>query len=71
MIARDSELERLQACTRMVKKDAPAPPPRETPRESDRLLRPQPPRPIPPRHQPTPTPGLVAYPLMGHRVFKC
>lgn len=46
------------------------PPRSRPPREADRLSRPQPPRPIPPRVRPTPTPGMVAYPLLGARVVK-
>jgi hypothetical protein len=49
---------------------APEPPRQDTTREIDRLLRPQPPAPVPPRYQPPPVPGLVAYPLLGKRVFK-
>ena len=50
----------------------PAPPPAGTApaRESDRLLRPQPPTPIPPRVQVTEPPGLVAKQLLGAKVHK-
>ena len=54
--------------------EQPAPqaePPRETQQsEADRLRRPQPPYPIPPRVLPTTPPGLVAQTLLGARVVK-
>ena len=52
-------------------KHAPASPPRQdATRESDRLQRPQPPAPIPPRVHTAPAPGLLAHALLGNRVFK-
>ena len=47
------------------------PPARETSQsEADRLRRPQPPYPIPPRVVQTAPPGLVAQTLLGARVVK-
>lgn len=54
----------------MVTKDAPTPA-RPTPtRESDRLLRPHPPAPVPPRVHLAPPPKTLAYALLGARVVK-
>lgn len=39
-------------------------------RERQRLLRPQPPPPVPQRAQPTPQTGLLAHGLLGHQVVK-
>lgn len=61
----------------MVKRPLPASPltlPPRAPRpgagEADRLLRPQPPRPIPPRVPASQPAGLLAHTLLGHRVVK-